>query len=525
MTERNLHRGDGRLAGGGRANGDGRANGGGPAFFIDSPTVVAVDEQHGTTPFTTSLRITGGQIAEMGTDLRPLPGETVISGKNRLVTPGQVNAHTHNWEAFWRGTQDNLPLELWMLMCYPLLGTEPLAPEMVRLRALLLATESLKSGVTTVVDDAYELPSQRLDHLAAEFAAYSEAGIRANVSGQISDIPFLDTMPFARDYLAPEVQQLADDCSVLSSSDYLQFAQEAIASFDRSGEDERLRFMLGPSAPQRCTAELLIGCGELAAEHDLEFHTHVLETRTQRVHADRDFNGSFIEWFEQLGILSPRLTLAHGVWLRPAELELLSEYGCSIAHNPLSNMKLGSGLLPWSQVRRSGINLALGTDGVCSSDTHRLSEVMKSAALVHKITSDDPEEWPTAGEVIEAATLGGARSARLGHKVGSLEPGKSADLVIYDLDTLAFCPRQDVSKQLVYSENGSSIRQVMVAGRMVVEDGETVLVDEAELRRDIAEITPWLHRWQAEAQRANEVFLEGFWKQYRHAIRRWSGSM
>ncbi|CUU67582.1 MULTISPECIES: amidohydrolase family protein [Corynebacterium] len=492
-------------------------------YLIRNATVIAVDATHGTEPFSTSIRIADGLISEMAVGLEARPGEQIINGADSLIIPGMVNAHAHNWENLWRGTQDNMPLEVWMLMCYPVVGSDPLSPELVRLRTLLMAAESLKSGVTTVVDDAYEIPFQKMEHLAAEFAAYEQAGIRANLSGQIADKPFLDTMPFAREFLSSAAQKIAGELEVTSAADYLAFAREAISKFDRTAEHGRLRFMVGPSAPQRCTPELLTGCSALAKEFDLELHTHVLETRTQRVTSDEFYNGSFVEWFDELGVLSPHVTLAHGVWLNEKELGLLAENGCSISHNPLSNMKLASGLMPWSEVRRAGVNVAIGTDGVCSSDTQRVSEVMKATALVHKLTSDNPEDWPTAGQVLEAATINGARSAQLGSTVGSLEVGKEADLVIYDLNTLAFSPRQQVDLQLVYSENGSSIRTVMVAGRIIVDEGELVTIDESQLLQDVREITPWLHEWQSKAMAENEIFVEGFWKQYRKSMKMFSG--
>ena len=151
-------------------------------------TVIAMDDEHGSEPFTADVLIDGDRIAELaapGTVAR-LPGDTVIAGRDRLVTPGLINAHLHSWEALFRGRYDNLPLELWMLLSYPILGLNPLPERLIHLRTLMVAIESLKNGVTCVLDDVIESPGQSLEALGTVFDAYEQAGIRANCSGNIS---------------------------------------------------------------------------------------------------------------------------------------------------------------------------------------------------------------------------------------------------------------------------------------------------------------------------------------------------
>ena len=134
--------------------------------LIDRATVLTMDAQTGTEPVTRSIRIRVGQITEVGTELTPQPGETVLAGQDRLVVPGYVNAHTHSWEALFRARLDNLPLEHWMLLSYPVLGLAPLSPDLIRLRSALVAIESLRNGVTTLVDDVLEIPGQTEEQLA-----------------------------------------------------------------------------------------------------------------------------------------------------------------------------------------------------------------------------------------------------------------------------------------------------------------------------------------------------------------------
>ncbi|MGW0039276.1 amidohydrolase [Gordonia sp. NB41Y] len=482
-------------------------------LFIRNATVLTMDDVHGATPITRSIRVRGGQITEIGTDLVIGPDETLIEGRDRLVTPGYVNAHTHSWEALYRARLDNLPLEHWMLLSYPVLGLEPISPDLIRLRSQLVALESLRNGVTTLVDDVLEIPGQSEGQLAAVFDAYDEIGIRANISGHVMDVPFIDHFPFLRDTLEPELRRELDALAVTGTDDYLAFARAAATRYADFG-DGRLRFMVGPSAPQRCTPEMLVGTSELAREFDLEFHIHVLETRTQAVTAEERFGKTMVGHLQSLGVLDEHVTMAHGIWLTDDDLDVIAGAGASVSHNPISNLKLGSGIAPWRKYMDKGITVGLGTDGMSSSDTARMSEVVKTAALLHKVTGPDHRRWPTAQEVLTAGTLGGARSARLGDTVGSIEVGKRADLVFYDMTTLSFTPRNRPEYHLVYSENGSSIRTVVVDGRIVLDDGVITTVDEQAVLAELQERGPQIRAWQDELETRNRALLPAFERQY-----------
>ena len=487
------------------------------ATVIVDADVITMDRDTGATPVTRSIRIEGGVIAEIGDSVAIREGDTVIDGTDRLVTPGLVNAHTHSWETLYKGRYDNLPLELWMLYSYPILGIEPLPADVVRLRSLVFAMESLTSGVTTLVDDVLETPGQSAGQLAAVFGAYDEVGIRANVSGHVINVPFLDTLPFVTRWLPDEIVREVGGQSLLTADEYLAFSREAFASHDRTGGG-RLRYMLAPSAPQRCTPDLLRGATELAVARDAECHIHVLETRTQAVTADLLHGTTFVEYLRDLDALSPNTTVAHGIWLTDSDIDIVAEHGVSVSHNPLSNMKLGSGLAPWRAYHDRGVTLGLGTDGCSSSDTPRILEVAKAAALVHKITDPDPDRWPRVEEVLTAATVGGARTARLGDTVGSLEVGKRADFLVYDLTTLAFTPRSRLEHQWVYSENGSSLEYVYVDGRRVVDHGQVTTVDQEAILREFRAMMPRIAEWQDAVDRANSVLHEPFTRMYREAV-------
>ena len=486
-------------------------------LFIQNAQVITMDAVTGSTPVTRSIRIVNDLIHSVGLGLHPQPGDTVVDGTDRLVVPGFVNAHTHSWETLHKGRYDNLPLELWLALAYPVLGNSRVEPELVRLRSQIFAIESLKAGVTTLVDDVLENPSQDLQQLTAVFDGYEQVGIRANISGHIISKPFLDTMPFLAEYLPESVSAQLRALHPPNEADYLAFSRHAFETLHgRAGG--RLRFMVAPSAPQRCGEDVLVGATELALEFDAECHIHVLETKTQMVTGPELYGKSLVSYMSDIGALSANTTFAHGIWLTRDDIDLVAGAGTSIAHNPISNLKLGSGIIAWRALHDAGVNLGLGTDGCSSSDSPRMLEVVKAAALLHKVTGPDYRTWPTVDEVLRAATVGGARTAVLQDSIGSLEAGKQADLVMFDLQTMAFTPRQRLDNQLVYSENGSSIDTVIVAGRVVVADGRVTTIDESAVRAELNERLAEIIAWQERLEAANAPLMSALAKMYARAM-------
>ena len=229
--------------------------------------------------------------------------------------------------------------------------------------------------------------------------------------------------------------------------------------------------MIAPSAPQWCTDDFLVGSAEFARRHDLGFHLHALETKVQAVAARSGPSGSVVAHMRDLGVLSEHTTLAHAVWVSDEEIGILGESGCTVVHNPASNLKLASGLAPVPQLAAARVNLALGTDNPSAGDAVCMLDAARLAALLSEAWALNPESWLTAGAVLEAATMGGARSLRIAHEIGSIEPGKKADLLLLNLRSLAFTPLNDVLNQIVYCDSGASIEYVIVAGRVVVQHG------------------------------------------------------
>ncbi|CNE54172.1 amidohydrolase [Mycobacterium tuberculosis] len=433
------------------------------------------------------VRIDGTRIAQVGAELRPAPGETVLDAAGKLVAPGFVNAHLHSQEALYKGRYANLPLELWMLYAYPILGALQISPELVYLRTMLVGLESIRNGVTTVVDDVIELPFQDRDQLAAVFRAYDDLGIRAHVSGHIMNRPFIDTLPFGRNVVPAELARRVDDIRLITTEEYLDYSREAIDRFHRP--QGRLRYVLAPSGPQRCTDDLLSGAADLAREHDAELHIHVVETKMQAVTARLMYGRTMAEHLADVGALDRHTTFAHGVWLTEGDIALLGSAGASVAHNPLANLKLGAGVAPYRQLLDAGVTVGLGSDGLCNGSA-RLFDVVRLAALLHNVSSPDHGQWPTVAEVLASATAGGARSTLADGVTGTIEAGKAADLVVYDLSGIPFTPLNDLRNHLAFSEDGSSVETVIVDGRTVLDQGKITTVDEAGLLAEFSELAP-----------------------------------
>lgn len=483
-------------------------------LLIRNASILAMDKRNGTTPFSGDMLIANGTIAAIGPELALPANAREIDGRGKLLMPGLINAHLHSSETFFKGRYQHMPLEIWMLYAYPLLMKGPISSRLLYLRSLLVAMESLKAGVTTIVDDFFDPPGFDLDRLRLVFDAYDDAGIRANISHCVIDKHVFDTMPYLRDTIPAALQAEVQGPSITPDA-YMDYCADVFAS--QHGRSDRLGFMISASAPQRCSVEMMQACTELAIEKSVPYHTHILETKTQAVTGTEFYGKSLIRYMHDLGLLSANTTIAHSIWVSNEDMELMGAADCSIAHNAISNLKLGSGIAPIRRLLDVGVNVGLGTDGLCSNDTARIFDVMRFAALLHGVATPDTDRWVSASDVLRSATIAGARTAMLDKVTGSLEVGKRADVVMIDLGGYDYMPMNELDHHLVYCENGSGIRMVIVNGEITVEDGKLLTVNEEDIFAELRALLPAYMKDHAELERLNARFEPYMREMYRRA--------
>jgi len=404
---------------------------------------------------------------------------TLINGKNKLLLPGFVNAHTHSSEMWQRGIMSAFPLELWLAELYDF---APLDLEKVYLSALGTAVETLLSGGTSVVDHLVLIPGKELETIATAVRAYQEVGIRAFVAPLIQDESLSASIP------SGEGSQIHEPYFRPTTAT-LEIIEEAVRLFHRP--DEGVSLLVAPTGIQLCSDDLFLGCIELSDRYNLCRHSHLLETKAQEKLALEKYGCSAVEHLKHIGYLSDRTTLAHCVWLTDADIAILAETKSTVVHNPLSNLRLGSGIAPILKYRQAGINVTFGCDGASSNDSQDLLEAIKIGSILHNVTDFDYQYWITPRQAVEMASLGGAKGLNLGDQLGSLTVGKKADLVLYDLTSLSLLPRTDPIGLLVLGRPVHAVESVWVDGRQIVADGKVTTINIEDLKQSLFHHSQW----------------------------------
>lgn len=376
------------------------------------------------------------------------------------LTPGLVNLHTHAAMALLRGIGDDLPLRQWLEQRIWPLEKALATADFVHDGSYVAALEMLRSG-TTCCSDMYFHPEAAVRGLRA-------AGMRV-VAGIIA-------IEFPTGY-------------AVDAEDYLR---KGLATRDACRDDPLVSFTLAPHAPYTVSDATLARIAMLAEELDMPVHIHLHETRheveeSMQIHGERP-----LARLARLNLVSERLVAVHAVHLEPSEITLLAHRGASVAHCPASNLKLGSGIAPVAQLLAAGVNLGIGTDGAASNNRMDLLAELRLAALLAKGASGDASILPAA-VALEAATLGGARALGLDRRIGSIEPGKEADLSAFDLSAVETQPIYDPLSQIAYSAGREQVSDVWVGGRAVVRTRQIL----AESVAGAPEATgATLHAWQ-----------------------------
>ena len=428
------------------------------------------------------ILVAGDRIREIGPPGLAAPaGARTIDAADRLVIPGLVNAHTHGHGTFAKGMGDRWTLEL-LLNAGPWLGGNR-AVEHKYQSTLIGALEMVQKGCTACYDLYFEFPRPTADGLAAVGRAYRDAGMRAVIAPMIADRSFFQALPGLMEAVPETLRAGVDKLRLAPLHETIEACRAIFRDwpFDR----DRIRPAIAPTIPLHCSDPFLLACGDLARDHGIGLHTHLAESKAQSVAGLAKYGKTLTAHLADLDLIGPGFTGAHAVWLDDDDIVRLADRGAALAHNPGSNMRLGSGLAAARQWSDAGLTVGIGTDGASCSDNQNMFEAMRLASFVSRVRSHDPADWLATEQVFEMATAGGAGLLGFGDSIGRLAPGAKADIVLLDLANLNFVPFNDPTNQLVHSEDGSAVAEVMVDGATVFRDGVFTGVDVARLRREV----------------------------------------
>ncbi len=380
--------------------------------------------------------------------------------KEQVILPGLINTHTHVPMSLLRGLADDLRLDVWLYGYMLPVESRFVNPEFCRLGALLSCAEFIRGGVTCFVDMYY---------YENEIAwAAVEAGMRGVCGQTIMKWPAPDATSY--------------DASLAYCQDFVTHWQ---------GHD-LITAVPAPHSAYMCTAEILQETARIAQAYDVPVEIHIAETESDVQTSIEEKNMSPVRWLEHIGLFEGKVIAAHCVHVNNEDMHILASHNVGVAHNPTSNLKLASGFAPVVQMQEHGIHVGLGTDGSASNNDLDLWSELHIAALLPKALNSDPTAVP-AREALAMATIEGAKAVHLDHLIGSIEPGKRADLIVVDGNRVHTLPRfettgQNVYSRLVYSTKSTDVCHVMVNGQVLMRDRRLLTIDESAALEEAGEL-------------------------------------
>ena len=374
--------------------------------------------------------------------------DTVIDARGGIVMPGLVNTHTHAGMTLFRGYADDLTLSDWLENhIWP--AEAQLTDDDLYIGTKLACLEMIRSGTTAFVD--------MYIHMDSVARAVEESGMRAALSYGMID--------------------LGDETRAISE---LKEGRRFVREWNGRA-DGRITTMYGPHAPHTCSRDFLGLVREYAFDDNAKIHIHILETEDELNQMKKQFGMCSVNMLDELGFLGSDVIAAHCIWLSDGDIDILNKHGVNVSHNPVSNMKLASGISPVPKMLARGMNVSLGTDGCASNNNLNMFEEMKTAALLHKVDTSDPTVMP-ARQVLGMATVNGARA--MGTNSGMLKVGCMADVIIVDVNKPHLTPIYNVASHLVYSASGSDVRTTIVNGNVLMNDYKVLSMDEQKVMED-----------------------------------------
>ncbi len=395
--------------------------------------------------------ISGDRIKEVSVSHNNSLPETneIIYATDTIILPGLINTHCHSPMALFRGMADDLPLKSWLYKHIFPAEAKYINPDTVYWASLLACVEMIASGTTTCIDGYF---------FADEIVkALHKSGMRALVAQGVIDFP------------APGVPDPQKNLDVASAflERWMHFSDCIIPG-------------IFCHSPLTCSEKTLLRVQEISTQFDLPLQTHLSETQEEVTEIKQKTSVRPAFYLDELGLLKSNLIAAHAIYLNEEEIDLLAEREVKIAHCPESNMKLGSGIAPVAQMLEKGITVGIGTDGCASNNNLDLFAEMDTTAKLAKVANLDPTIID-ARAVLAMATIGGAKVIGLENRIGTIEPGKKADIIIVDTHSPHMTPMYNPYSQLVYSATGGDVRDVIINGNIVYRDRRFTNIDSAEI--------------------------------------------
>jgi 5-methylthioadenosine/S-adenosylhomocysteine deaminase len=372
----------------------------------------------------------------------------VLEGKGRALFPGLINTHTHAPMVYFRGLADDIPLNEWLEQHIWPAEAKWLSSEFVSDASKLACLEMLKAGITSYCDMYF--------YSDAAGKTTEKIGMRAVLGSGILDFP----TKFAS-----------------TTDEYFENAENFINNWKGN---ELITPCIAPHATYTCGPETYKRAGNVAEKYDIPLHTHLAETRWEVAEIQNRYGKTPVEYLDSIGFLSKRLSAAHCVWLSDKEIEILAKRNVGVSHCVESNLKLASGFAPVTKMLKAGIKVSFGTDGAASNNDLNILSEMTTAAKLHKAVSEDSTALDNKTALL-MATKYAAEVLGQGDKIGSIKPGKMADLVIANLEQPHLTPIYDIYSHIVYSMRASDIETVIVNGKIVVDNKKLTTMDESEI--------------------------------------------
>ena len=442
------------------------------------------------------IRIRNRIIYETGPFLQPIPGEESVDLRGDMVLPGMVNSHYHSYTNILRGTAFGEPLELWSHDTVALGGI--LTDEDMAISTSIGICEMIRAGVTACVD---HLPHLKTSYTAAEI--YESSGFKVGLAPMLHNIRDCDML-----HGFNETENSSSPFPTVH--EYIDFYEDFISRFHKPNEN--IQIMLGINSPQRADSKLLKACSDLSYKFNLPIHSHLLETKWQRISADHSY--SPLKILDQFELLGEKTSLAHCIWLNKEELDLVAERKAMPISNPTSNSFLGSGVFPSDEYLKRNIPLALGSDGVNCGSNHNMLEILRFFILLQRTREQDYNKWITLKDGFQMVTKNGYDVLNFPISSGLIKANYAADLVVVNKNNFLDILDDTLANQMIFHSSPLSVKHVLINGEFVMKDEIIIGINEEELRKEIRDRKPYLKKSMTDALKSTSNDKQNYLSAY-----------